>query len=182
MMATVTLDPTSIRTDIVTRLKAASTAAGQRVFDSRRIDVDTDELPAIVVTTLGHKDEKDSQDVLLFKRTERIQVTGIVTATTDEALASAVDAIESDILAALIEDVEWNASFEAVGDFQSDKSLDLSSKKRVGGVGIQFAVQYHVQYTPDLTGMDFREVTVTTEATEPEVEVSERVFSIEQES
>lgn len=181
-MANVTLDPTNIRTDLVTRLKAASTVAGQRVFDSRRIDVDTDELPAIVVTTLGHKDEKDGQNVLLFKRTERIQVTGIVTGTTDEALASAVDAVEDDILVALIEDDEWNASFEAIGDFQSDKSLDLSSKKRVGGVGIQFAVQYHVQYTPDLTGMDLHEVAVTTEATDPEVEVSERVIDIEQET
>jgi len=182
MMAIVTLNPTAIRTDLVTRLSAADTVAETRVYDSRRVDLDTEDLPAIVVNSLGHKDEQESQSTLLFKRVERLQITGLISASDDPSLAAAIDSIEDEILTALIADEEWNRSFEAIGEFTSDKSLDLSGKKRVGGVGIQFTVQYHVTYAIDLTSTDreLHEVVVTTDTTEPDkADVSERSFAVE---
>ena len=50
-MAKPTLSPTGIRTDLVARLRG-KTAAGDRVFDSRRVNYEAEELPAITVTTL----------------------------------------------------------------------------------------------------------------------------------
>lgn len=179
-MTAVVLSPTGIRTDLVARLVAAGTAAGSRVYDSRQIDVMTDELPAIVVLGLGHDDRRDpASNVLLFARSEHLLIVALTTATSDTALAAAVDTLEAQLLAALVEDLEWNGSFESVGSFEAVKSLDVDTRKRVGGVGVRFDVAYHVKYVPSLTGMDLEEVAVTTDSIEPAgADVSERVIAV----
>ena len=82
-MAKPTLSPTGIRTDLVARLRG-KTAAGDRVFDSRRVNYEAEELPAITVTTLGGTDDRWSIGTLLVKHTERLAIVGDV-AGEDEA-------------------------------------------------------------------------------------------------
>lgn len=173
------LTSTGIRTDLVARL-VGKTAAGSRVFNSRRVDVETDEIPAVVVTSLGGDGEKWSKNSLIYKRAERVQVTGIVTGTDDANLAATLDTMEAAIADALLSDPEWLGAFETIDKIAVEKSLDVDARKRIGGVAVTFELGYSVTYAVNLTGADLEEVAVTTDTTEPAgADVSTRVIPIE---
>lgn len=175
-MAYPTRTSTGVRTDIVTRLDAALTTVS--VHDSREIDVDQDELPCVSVTTLSHEDEQASLSARVFKRTETLLISGRVTGASDTALASAIDTIESAIVGALIEDIEWNLRLTRIS---ATKGRMVEANKRVGGVDLRLEVTYSPQYEVDLTGLEFEEVAVTTTPTDPDgADVSERVFELDQ--
>lgn len=180
-MAAPTTNPTAIRTDAVARLVAASTVAGSRVYDSRRIDVDTDELPVIVVTSAGGTETRLGMRSLMTRRSEKLQIAGVVTGTTDAALAAAVDAIEEDILDAFMGDPEWLGAFREVTQAQSEKSLDIGQNKRVGAVMVGFDLEYDLKYVPVAASVAFHDVALTTASTDPDgADVSERVIALAQ--
>jgi hypothetical protein len=175
-MAYPTRDPLLIRTDMVARLTAALPTVG--VFDSRQIDVDEDEIPAVSVYSVGCDDTNKSLQARVFERVETLGISARVTATTDAALAAAVDAMETAILAALLGDIEWNLKCPRV---QTSKSLDIASNRRVGGVDVKIDVTYSPEYAVDLTGYEFETCAVTTEPTDPDgADVSEREIALEQ--
>ena len=181
-MATPTLSPTGIRQDLVTRLKAANTAAGQRVYDSRKIALDTDEIPCITVYSEGMSESKWAMGAPLYRHTERVGITGIVGGNDDATIAASLDTLEDAILSALATDTEWLGSFETVASVETVKSLDLESNRRLGGVAIKLEVTYSTIYTPNLTGMDLEEIAITTESTNPDgANVSERVIEVSEE-
>jgi len=177
-MAAPTLTPTGIRTDLVTRLKGA-TAAGQRVYDSRQIDLPSDELPAVVVTSTGGTEERGIQSGLVHKRTERVQITGVVKGTSDAALASALDTLEAAILDRLIGDSEWLRAFDALPRITTEKNLDIAAETSAAGVGIALELEYHVAYSPLTAPASLKMVAIDTESDEPAgADVSERVVNL----
>ena len=146
-MAKPTLSPTGIRTDLVARLRG-KTAAGDRVFDSRRVNYEAEELPAITVTTLGGTDDRWSIGTLLVKHTERLAIVGDVAGEDEAALAAALDTLESQILDAIAGDPEWVGAFDAVEKVDSAKRLDDSTGVILGHVAIVLEVRYALKYAP----------------------------------
>ncbi len=142
-----TLSPTGIRTDLVTRLRG-KTAAGDRVFDSRRVNYETEELPAITVTTLGGTDDRWSIGTLLVKHTERLAIVGDVTGEDEAELAAALDSLEGEILDAVAGDPEWVGAFDAVEKVDSAKKLDDGTGDLLGHVAVVVEVHYPVKYAP----------------------------------
>lgn len=180
-MAAVILTPSSIRQDIVTRLRS-KTAAGTRVYDSRRIAIDTDEVPCITVYSEGGADDKWATNSPLFHHTERIGITGIVGGADDPTVASNLDTLEDAILSTLATDTEWLAAFETITKIETRKDLDVESNRRLGGLAISIEVTYSVQYSPTLTD-DLASVAVTTDSTDPDnADVSTRVIALEVQS
>jgi hypothetical protein len=177
-MAYPTKTPAAIRADIVARLTAASLPGSPGVYNSRSINVDQDELPAVSVFSVSVDDEQLSLGARVFKRTETIGITARLSTTTDDGLALANDAMEAAILGALLTDREWNVQLQRAS---SEKGVDIASNKRVGGVDIKIVVTYSPSYEIDLTGFEFEEVAVTTEPTDPDgADVSERVWELDQ--
>lgn len=179
-MSAPTLTSTGIRTDLVARLIAAATPAASKVYDSRKVDVEKDDLPCIVVISTGGSEDVWSKTTKLNKHTEKVSVTGIVTGTDEAVLAANVDAMEAAIVDGLLSDSEWLCSFESVSSVKVDKTLDLSSRNRVGGVSVSFEVVYPVTYTAVYT-VPFHHVAVTTESENPTgADVSLRVIDLAQ--
>lgn len=178
-MAKVPLTPTGIRTDLVERL-TGKTAAGQRVFDSRRVNLDeTDDVPAVVVYSLGGREEKVAANTPTYRRTEQVGISAVVKGADDTGLAAAVDAAETAILEALNGDMEWLCSFERVPSVTSKKTLTLEGDHRLGAVVLQIEVQYTVRYRPVTTGLELQRVAVTTDSETPAgANVSERVLEV----
>lgn len=180
-MALVTLTATGIRTDMVARLRAAGVAGGgvDHVFDSRMIDIETDELPVVVVASDDPVIKKATSDALFYSRTEKCAASAFCTAVSDAALAQAVDDLEDAIERALLGDPEWAGSF---GDFEIEvhKSLNLSSKRRVGGVAITLTANYSLEYpVPAGSLVGLERLAITTEPTDPNgADVSERILEV----
>jgi len=179
-MARPTLTSTGIRTDLVARLIAAATPAGAKVYDSRKVDVEKDDIPCIVVISMGGSEDTWSKTTKLNKHTEKVAVTGIVTGTDEANLAANVDSMEAAIVDSLLSDSEWLTSFESISSVKVDKTLDLSARNRVGGVSCTFDVTYPVTYTAPVA-VPFRDVAVTTESSDPVgADVSLRIIPLAQ--
>lgn len=182
-MAAPTLTPTAIRADLVTRLKAAATAAGSRVYDSREINWENDELPAVAVATLGGSEDSWGMGGRIAHRTERVAVVGTVkdTAQSDTAeavVAAAIDSLEGEILDALGGSEEWIGAFEVVEKMDSQKAVDVSSNWIVGSLAIAFDLRYSVKYTTLPAPVSFDRTAIDTDTTDPDgADVSERVIN-----
>ena len=161
-----TLSPTGIRTDLVERLRG-KTDADDRVFDSRRVNYETEELPAITVTTLGGTDDRWSIGTLLAKHTERLAIVGDVTGEDEAALAAALDTLEGQILDAVAGDPEWVGAFDAVEKVDSAKKLDDATGDLLGHVAVVVEVHYPVKYAPADEPGPLDSVWVDTHSAEP---------------
>ena len=165
-MAKPTLSPTGIRTDLVARLRG-KTAAGDRVFDSRRVNYEAEELPAITVTTLGGTDDRWSIGTLLVKHTERLAIVGDLAGEDETAIAAALDTLEGQILDAVAGDPEWVGAFDAVEKVDSAKKLDDSTADLLGHVAVVVEVHYGVTYTPAQEPGPLDSVWVDTHSADP---------------
>lgn len=165
-MAKPTLSPTGIRQDLVTRLRG-KTAAGDRVFDSRRVNYEAEELPAITVTTLGGTDDRWSIGTLLVKHTERLAIVGDVAGEDEAAIAAALDSLEGQILDAVAGDPEWVGAFDAVEKVDSAKKLDDATGDLLGHVAVVVEVHYPVKYAPAVEPGPLDSVWVDTHSIEP---------------
>jgi len=156
-----TLDPTTIRLDVITRLIAAATAAGSRVYDSKTtLDQKDDTLPRLAVYTANANSISRSRGVGIprFSRKEDIMIEGVLDAADDAALAAALDSLETQIIAALLTDGDFVCQFEAIGDMQSEKGRNAEGDKRRGSVRITITVQYTTQYEPATVTDDLNKV------------------------
>lgn len=165
-MAAPTLSPTGIRTDLVERL-AGKTSAGARVFDSRRANYESEELPAITVTSLGGSDERWAINALLVQHVERLAIVGDVTASDEAALAAALDTLEGEILDAVAGDPEWVGAFDAVQKVDCAKKLDNSGEILLGHVAVVIEVHYPVEYSPVVQPANLRSVHADTHSADP---------------
>lgn len=180
-MAAPTLTPTGIRTDVVARLKAAATVAGSKVYDSRDLDYEVDEPPALSVSSIGGNDNKWGIGQRLTKHVERLAIVGMVKGTEEGAVAAARDVLEGEVYDALAQDTEWLQSFDSVESMESAKKIDTESEYVVGSVAIVLELHYSIKYTPVPAPVPFTEVAVTTEPTDPAgADVSERVIELDQ--
>jgi hypothetical protein len=183
-MAKPVLTATAIRADIVTRLKAANTPAGQRVYNSRTTAFEPSELPAIVVFSIGGSDSRWPMSGLVCKHTEQIQVTGFVTNADESALASALDAMSDAINDSLLADVEWLSAFETIGGMRTEKwQPDTQARFPLMAVTCTFEPTYSVQYTMSAASVPFERAAIDTEPGNPEgSNVSARLVELEQEA
>ena len=165
-MAAITMTPAGIRADLAARL-VGRTAAGSNVYDSRRIDYTGDELPAITVTSTGASESRFGTRSFLARRTERVTITGVVTGADDLALAVAVDTMEASILDTLFGDPEWLAAWRLVAKCSVEKTLDIDSKTRVGGVAVSLDLDYDIEYAPIASPGDLATIRITTDTTDP---------------
>lgn len=166
-MARPTLNPTGIRVDLVARLRG-KTAAGDRVFDSRRVNYETEELPALTVTTLGGTDDRWSIGTLLVKHTERLAIVGDVTGEHEAELAAALDSLETAVLDAVAGDPEWVGAFDAVERVDCTKKIDDGSGHLLGHIAVVIEVRYPVKYAPAEEPGPMDSVWVDTHSAEPE--------------
>ena len=172
--------PKAIRADVVTRLIAAETVAGDRVYNSRELPEETKDHPAISVRSSGGREKKWPQSGLVFHRTERLQIVGAVSgATTDEQLAIDVDDLETEIRDALFGDGKWVGTFKHVEEADCEKFLSIEGRVRIGAIKITLEVSYTTTYPATLED-DLNKVAATTQSTDPAgADVSERIFPIE---
>ena len=141
------LDPTTIRADIVARLIGKTAAAG-RVFDSREISLDKQDLPAVVVYSDGF-DEPNWSASALTQRTERIGIAAMVGAAnvTDAEVAAALDTLTRQVICALRCDRDWRSSFQKVELSSLSREIGTATARKVGRAVVVFALQYSVIYT-----------------------------------
>lgn len=172
--------PKAIRADVVARLIAAATVAGDRVFNSRELPEETKDHPAISIRSSGGREKKWPQSGLAFTRTDRLQIVGVVSgATTDEQLGDAVDDLETEIRDALFGDGEWVGAFNHVEEADCEKFLNIEGRMRIGAIKMTLEVAYLTTYPAALED-DLDKVAVTTQSTDPEsANVSKRIFPIE---
>ena len=176
-MARPTLSPLGIRTDLVSRLQGR-TMAGIRVFDSRQLNYEADEFPAIVVSTLGGGDDGWGLVTLLAKHEERAVVVGEVRGTEESAVAATLDEFEGQILDTLAGDPEWVGAFEGVEKIDIAKKIDGTSADLLGKVAVVLTLKYTVTYVQNPALLpDLDRVAVDTHPTSPAgANVSDRLI------
>jgi len=181
-MAAPTLTPGAIRADVITRL-TGNTAAGARVYDSRKDALDDEagvDIPAVCVYTQSTRRERHGLQAGWWKATIRVTIVGYVTGNTDAAIASNADAMEMAIVDTLLDDEEWTTAFEAVEQVDVNKPLHGGTKVEIGEVGVAFEVKYHEPHFT-VAAVDLDEVAVTTDTKYPDgADVSERIFEVDQ--
>lgn len=144
-MSVPTLDPTGIRTDLVARLRG-QTPAGTRVFDSRRVNYDTDEFPAIAVFTPGGNDDKWALGGSVVKHSEKIVIVGDLKGSSETTIAAELDATEAAIMDCLAGDDEWLSAFETVESVDTTKAIDAATGHMEGHLVMMIDVKYSVCY------------------------------------
>lgn len=162
-----TLTAKGIRQDIVARL-TGHMPCGAVVYDSRRINIADDDLPAVCVYTQGSLDSRYSRSSPLFKHTERLVIVGFVTASTDADLAEALDAMSAAIKSTLATDTEFYSAFAGMSGFDESRDYDLSGNGRFASVAIEFAVEYHEDYSQTAEDTPFESVYIAEECVDPE--------------
>lgn len=141
---------TQIRLDVIARLKAAATAAGDRVDDNRSTPQPDrgGTFPALAVyTSSGSREALGPRSAGVFMRTERIQVDGWVTGETDAELARALDELEDQVHQALLGDDEWVNQFEEVGRVTSERGQETSGARRLGAMVVVYEVKWRERWT-----------------------------------
>lgn len=175
-MAKPALTTDDIRRDIVTRLDALP---GITVYDSRVLDADADELPAISVLSSGSTETIKSVTGLITMRVDRFLVQSMVkagsSATFEATLASTIDALQDAIVDVLFADGEWRGAFERtaiVGDVDKWRGKTTSAAL-VAGVDMTIEVQYSRRPT-DASG-SLSKLYVVTQTEDPDgADVSDR--------
>jgi len=150
---------TTVRTDIVTRLKAGTLLSGVNVYDTRVTKFDPSELPLVSVVTEPVADESMSDGPLHFRRTVNVlyqvmveQKVGAGTgAVADAALAAAVDSLVEAIRATLFTDVDFLTEY-SIGDMTETHEVTVEGETRRGGAVLTMPLTYDVDYK--VTGLD----------------------------
>lgn len=178
-MGAPTLTPKAIRADIVARLKD-KTAAGSRVFNARRLDVEADEVPCLTVLTTGAAEEIRGRTPVVTRRTEHVTVAGLVLSTgADADLSDALDDLEAQVRDAMIGVGEWAYAFGDLVNVETSKTLDVESRRRLGGFAMTFDLVHDVTYEKTWSD-NFTKLAVTTDTTEPDkADVSTRIIPLE---
>ena len=165
-MAAPTLNATGIRTDLVSRL-SDETSAEDRVYDSRKLNFESDEFPALSISSIGANDDKWSIGVRLVEHTERIAIVGGVKGTSEADVAAALDTLETGVYDTLAEATEWVKSFESIEKVESAKEVDKSTADIVGNLAVVIELHYSVKYTPSPAPGALTQVVATTDTADP---------------
>ena len=167
------LGPTAIRTDIVTRL-TGTTSAGAEVYDSPILDwPDTRSWPVIGVSSRQSTGTLASMSGASFSRVDLLEIEATTEAATDALLAAALDTIEDQVLTVLLADDEWYNQFSQVS-FTVDRLASIASTKRRGSVKIDLTLtQQNIEYEtaePDATN-SFERLEVETDLAQVDGEI-----------
>lgn len=159
-----TYDATSIRLDVIARLKAKSLAGGN-VWDSRTFKVTPERCPMLDVYSAGASDDPRVRQAPIFQHTERIAIDGYLalkpedcpdtgddaSAKADAQLARDLDVLERQVKASLFRDPVWFGLWEAVTVEASSKSTGVNGAMRLGEFHLVLGLQYNDPWTVDHT-------------------------------
>lgn len=132
---------TDVRTDAVTRLIAAGTSAGSRVYDSRRQEIPevdptrpTTELPAICVhTTQLRREAKGHASSHVTETTTLVIQCFVGDDVTEATIAANLDTLEDAAFAALWDDQSWVKQYSPIGLKIADTTLTRSTESLRNG-------------------------------------------------
>lgn len=145
---------TTVREDVVTRLVAAGTAAGSRVYSWRTTPLEAGDLPAIVVRS-GLDRSTTAQRSGVAVESVNIVIECYVEGSTDAVVAANSDALEEQVFLALWNDATWTNQDELMRvEPQPADALDInveSAKRRGRAVQAWKLTRARVQ-TPTTTG------------------------------
>jgi hypothetical protein len=166
------------RTGILALLSGA-TAAGTSVYDSRKVNVDDDDIPIVCVYTTGSEDLTFSRSSPLYKHVETISIVGFVTGSSDAVVASNLDAMATAIKTTLATNQDWFGQFGHVDGFTETREYDVSNNRRISAVSVSVRLNWHENYAATAPDVSFDEVAVTVECTEPDgAGTTERVIEV----
>jgi hypothetical protein len=151
----VSVNSTTIRTDAIARLIAASTAAGGRVFDSRSAPIQKDEtLPLLIVYTPSDNGPTLGQGPPKIRSELDLVIEVHADGSTDASAVAAAESLEREVKAALLSDPVWVAQFEHVLAVNVQRGWDSNSDKRHVAVLVTIRVQFREQWDPVLAKAD----------------------------
>lgn len=142
---------TTVRTDAVTRLLAAATSAGTRVYDSRRQPFQaseptrpTTQLPAIVVHTTQIKRNARGNKAGVVEETVTLVVECFARDDGTEAdIAETIDTLEDEAFAALWDDQSWASQYVGSGLTVNTSTITRETESsRVGYAVLGFDVTH----------------------------------------
>ncbi|MBI3452938.1 MAG: hypothetical protein HY057_08985 [Rhodospirillales bacterium] len=140
---------TEIRASAVARLKAAATAAEQRVFAGRSTPLTLKRFPALLVHTPSENGASIAESgAPKFRNTLRLTVEAFVTAPADDVLADALDALCEQVETALLGNAIWVSQFEQVGAFSTETDIGSDGERRIAAAKMNFDLVYAVVYAP----------------------------------
>ena len=135
---------TTVRTDAVSRIIAAGTSAGSRVYDSRRQEIplveptrSTTELPAVCVHTTQMRREARGHSAGLVTETTTLVVQCFVgDDVTEAAIAAALDTLEDAVFGALWDDQTWVSQYAGVKMAIADTTLTRQTESNRNGYAV----------------------------------------------
>lgn len=135
-----------IRDAVIAKLKAANTAAGQKVFGNRARPVFPAELPCILVYTKNEPTDISIEAPREYKRSLALAVEIVAKVSTDEeSLDDVLDDLCRQVEIAMFEDETFGgvASDTILGETEMD--LLTEGEKPIGGAKITFTLPYYDQ-------------------------------------
>lgn len=164
-----------LRQDVVARLKASTAVLAlvpaASVYDSREIRLPREDLPAINVRTPRTKRTTIGQGPPSYEAKHTVDVYCHATADDEATLAALLDDQLEAVSAALLEDADFVAAYEAVESADESTFIHKDADGLYGVGAVSFEVSHSEVRAPDLSGADdLATVAVTVKPIEPETD------------
>ncbi|WP_299377292.1 hypothetical protein [uncultured Kiloniella sp.] len=147
---------TRLRNDVVTRLKAANTVAGDDVYKSRVVSFEKDELPALSIFTLEQQGSNSGSHTPVFDDEITLQIDAYVA--TNDGWDDQLDIICEQVEDALLKDPEFVKQFSTIKSLSTNIAFSDEGETTIATavikIGLKFTSEYHPVITDDLEGID----------------------------
>lgn len=143
------LERTRLRKDVVARLKAANTAAGDNIFKSRATDIPLAQLPAISVYTLSEVGDGVGNHTPQFNTNLTLQLDVVITATEDD-WDDVLDALCKEAVDTLLCNPEFVKEFSRVSSFSTSVQFKDGGDTPVAIATITIGLIYDSVFEPKI--------------------------------
>ena len=159
------LERLRLRNDVVARLLAANTDAGQNVYKDRIDQVPEDKCPSICVYTLDESGENETQGRQpIFKSEITLQIDIAVAAKSDWGVN--LDTVCEQVEAALLQSPDFLAEFERVTSYRTRITQRPGGELVVAIASIQIGLIYSNIFAPTISD-EFLSAGVVVDAINP---------------
>ena len=137
----VILRGSEIRAAMLAQIKSAAIVPDAQVYDTRTIPIPVGAtLPIIIVYQQTAAPDRESLTSQIYRTVYTMTAQAIVTATTDEGLAAALDTIEAQITHALLDEPGWADDYDFMAWTGTERDLSWEADKRRAAVAVRIAV------------------------------------------
>lgn len=137
-----------IRHDVIARLKAANTTAGDRVFGPRTTKIPDELLPALLVYCQTGDGKNVSGDAPILRWGQELAVECVVSGESDEAMGDALDDLADAVEDVLLCDPVFVAMFEKIPGVRFDMAFDDAGRRRMSAAKVAFSLEFCRVYEP----------------------------------